>query len=101
MSYCWEALADGGGRLSGHFFHIDQATPSEARELRETLGKIRNSFYEDVLLNFKKDKTWKEAWENWNHIFPDRYIPSIDAMRKRVAYYKNPKTGRGDSIPPS
>ena len=88
MSYTWERLADGGGRLFEYSFNTLQATPSEARELRETLQETSESFYKDVLLNFKKDKTWKEAWENWNRKFPDRYIPSKDAMRKRVEYHR-------------
>ena len=100
MSYGWEGLADGGGRLFEHSFNIHQATPSEVRELRESLRKTRDSFYENALLNFKKDKTWKERWENWNSMFPDWYIPSAGAMQKRVEYRRNLKTGKG-AIPPS
>lgn len=88
MSYTWERLADGGGRLFEHSFDIHRATPSEARELKETLRKNMENFYENALLNLQKDKTWKERWENWNRVFPDRHIPSEGAMRKRVEYLR-------------
>jgi hypothetical protein len=83
----WERLP-GGGRLYQPAFQLDKATPSELRQLRDQLRRMKRDFYHNALLNFQVDRPWKERWQNWNHLFPDRAFPSSDAMRKAVSDQK-------------
>ena len=88
IGFTWERLPIGGGRHHERAFQLDKATPSESRQLRVRLRRMKRDFYHNVLLNFQVDRPWKERWQNWNHLFPDLAFPSSDAMRKAVSYQK-------------
>ncbi len=88
IGFSWERLPGGGGRHHQRTFQLDKATPTDLRQLRGQLGRMQRDFYHNVLLNFQVDRPWKERWQNWNHLFPDRAFPSSEAMRKAVAYQK-------------
>jgi hypothetical protein len=88
LGFTWKRLPGGGGRLRQRAFQFERATPSEAGQLRDQLGRMMRNFYHNALLNFQVDRPWKERWQHWNHLFPDRAFPSSDAMRKAVSYQK-------------
>jgi hypothetical protein len=88
LGVTWERLPGGGGRHHERAFQLDKATPSELRQLRDQLRRMKRDFYHNALLNFQVDRPWKERWQNWNHLFPDRAFPSSDAMRKAVSDQK-------------
>jgi hypothetical protein len=87
LGFSWERLPD-GGHLYQRAFQFEKATPSELRQLRIRFRRMTRNFYHNALLNFQIDRPWKERWQNWNHLFPDRAFPSSDAMRKAVSYEK-------------
>ena len=88
IGFGWERLPGGGGRHHQPTFQLDKATPSELRQLRDQLRRMKRDFYHNFLLNFQVDRPWKERWQNWNHLFPDLAFPSSEAMRKAVSYEK-------------
>jgi hypothetical protein len=88
IDFSWERLPGGGGRHHERAFQLDKATPSESRQLRVRLRRMKRDFYHNVLLNFQVGRPWKERWQNWNHLFPDLAFPSSDAMRKAISYEK-------------
>jgi hypothetical protein len=88
LGFGWERLPGGGGCHHQRAFQLDKATPSELRQLRVQLRRMKRGFYHNAPLNFQVDRPWKERWQNWNHLFPDLAFPSSEAMRKAVPYPK-------------
>ena len=87
--YVWERMPDGGGRLREETFDLDQATPSELRQIGISLRERKREFRNMFLKTFLIGMTWKDRWQEWNKMFPDLAFSSPDAMRKCQAYWKD------------
>ena len=88
ITWTWERLPDGGGRFFEETYHLDDATPREAKQLRASLRQIKKEFRRRLLTAFQLRRTWVEEWRRWNRLFPDLAFPSPGALRKAVAYQR-------------